>query len=110
MPPKELQKLPEIYVLEPDGTKIKLGEVKDFSVTYDDYYSDDPWDPNPVTMTSQEYEFTIKYRPGTELLHFITHGRLPTNNWRKMHGVPMKRRINARTKRLEKTKTQTAHA
>ena len=101
MPPKELWNLPEIYVLEPDGTKIKLGEVKDFTVI-DDSYFEDPWKSNPVTMASQEFAFTVKYRPSTELLYFITHGELPSNNWRKMHGVPMKRRTNARAKRLEK--------
>ena len=86
MPPKELWDLPEIYVLVPDGTKIKLGEVKSFSVTSDDYYLDDLWNTNPITLDPQEFEFTVKYRPSTESLYFITHGKLPSNNWLRMHG------------------------
>lgn len=85
MPPKESQKLSEIYVLEPDGTKIKLGEVKDFTVS-DEFYFEDPWDPNPITSEPQEFEFTVRYRPSTESLYFITHGKLPSNNWLRMYG------------------------
>lgn len=91
MPSKESQKLPEIYVLEPDGTKIKLGEVKDCSVI-DEFYFEDPWDPNPITREPQELEFTVKFRPSTETLYFITHGKLPTNNWLRMHGEGPRRR------------------
>ena len=92
MPPKELQKLPELYVLEPDGTKIKLGEVKDFTVISDDSYLEDPWKPNLVPMNPQEFEFTVKHRPSAESLYFITHGKLPSNNWLRMHGEGPRRK------------------
>ena len=101
MPPKESQKLSEIYVLEPDGTKIKLGDVRNFSIISDDSYLEDPWDPNPITMAPQEFEFTAN-RLSTELLYFITHGKLPSNNWLRMHGEGPRRTYRKKNRKNRK--------
>lgn len=82
MPPKESEKLPEFYVLFPDGKRMTLGEVEEIKTISD---MEDFYEPLFYTST-QEYEFTCRWNPNVRTLYFVLHGRLPSNNWMRMHG------------------------
>ena len=82
MPPKDT-KNPELYVLFSDGKKIALGEVKGIETISD---REDFYESQCYTAPTQEYEFTCRWNPNTRMLYFVLHGRLPSNNWMRMHG------------------------
>lgn len=94
MNPKSWQDtMPEFYMTQPNGTKVVFGEVKGIKIITEpdpDYY--DIHHPLVVNQ-SEEIELTVKWIPSTKALYFLTHGRLPSNNWLKMHGQKPERKI-----------------
>lgn len=83
MPPKESKKLPEFYVLFPDGKRMTLGEVEGIKTISD---REDFYESQCYTVPAQEYEFTCRWNSDLRTLYFILHGKFPTNNWLRMHG------------------------
>lgn len=84
MPPIDSQKHPELYVVDPNGTKMMIGEIKNFQIISD--CDDFAWDSQILTAPTQEYTFTVKWYPSVRSMYFILHGRFPANNWLRMHG------------------------
>ena len=83
MPPKESEKLPEFYVLFQDGKRMTLGEVEEIKTISD---REDFYESQLYIAPTQEYEFTCRWNPNIRMLYFVLHGRLPANNWMRMHG------------------------
>ena len=83
MPPRITEKYPEFYVLLPDGKKIMLGEIEGIKTISD---REDFYESQCYTVPTQEYEFTCRWNPNVRTLYFVLHGRLPSNNWMRMHG------------------------
>ncbi len=89
MPPKET-KLPEMYVMQPDGTKIRLGEIQTAEIISDDDYD---FPEKYIIQPAQTATFEVRWNPTIDTIHLLIYGKLPTNNWRKMHGFPLRRKV-----------------
>ena len=95
MPPKETN-LPEMYVLQPDGTKMRLGEIQNAEIISDDDYD---FSEKYIIQPTQTATFEVRWNPTIDtihLIHLLIYGKLPTNNWRKMHGFPLRRKQKKR--------------
>ena len=64
MPPKESEKLPEFYVLFPDGKRMTLGEVEEIKTISD---REDLYESQLYIAPTQEYEFTCRWNPKISL-------------------------------------------
>lgn len=89
MPPKE-KELPELYVGQPDGTKVKLGKIQTAEIIAED--CNDILGMETVTFPTQTATFEVTWHPTVDLIYLIIYGRMPTNNWRKMHGYGPRRK------------------
>ena len=91
MPPKDLQIFPEIFVFHPDGRKIPIRTLEplpDFSCDVDE-------DP-VVERLAQELFFETACNLTQDTIYYLKHGKFPSNNWRKMHGYPLRRKTGRR--------------
>ena len=90
MPPKD-RTLPEMYILNPDGTRIKIGKIQKTDIVpgLDNEY-DITWDR--LIIPRNTATFTVTWNPTVDTVHLLIHGRLPYNNWRKMHGFSLRRK------------------
>ncbi len=95
MPPKDLHRSPELHMLQPDGTWVKLGKIEKAQITSSEPC--DPYDDSPfISMREQTVTFNVTWNPSGDMVYLLIHGRLPSNNWRRMHGYPMKRKERQR--------------
>ena len=94
MPPKKSNELPEMYIVYPDETRIKIGKIQDIDISSDinefEFNTTDDYIINNYQMNTATFEVT--WNPTADTVYLLIHGRLPSNNWRKMHGLPLKRR------------------
>lgn len=101
MPIKNLLE-PILYVLDSDGNYIELGKIKEATFIEDTSSFCDYTDENllhvPVINPTAEATFSVTWNPTADLIYLLVHGRLPSNNWRKMHNHPMKRKGKGRKK------------
>ena len=92
MPPKNIQNLPELYVQQPDGKIMKLGKISEAQI-FDDASPDiDILEEPRYMFPERTATFEVKWNPTVDTLYLLIHGRLPYNNWRKMHGFPLRRK------------------
>ena len=89
--------MPEMYVQMPDGKRVKIGNIQSAEISSD--YEYNIWDDyrsfaSPVTAT-----FEVTWNPNAETIYVLIHGKLPSNNWRKMHGLGTRRKCSRRRKR-----------
>ena len=89
MPPKE-KGLSELYVLQPDGKKVIIGKIEQAEIISDDVC--DIYDLQTITHPMNTAVFQVTWKPTADVIHLLIYGRLPTNNWRRMHGFPLKRK------------------
>lgn len=95
MPIKENDLLPKLYVVQPDGKKMIIGDIGHAEIISDeteDIYGREeslilPL-PSPETVI-----FKIKLYPSVDFLHLLIYGRIPSNNWRRMHGFRSRRKV-----------------
>ena len=92
MPPKDSQGLPELRIMTPNGEIVKLGKIQQAELL-NDYCDYDVYDDPEIFTPMQTATFEVRWNPTTEMIYLLIHGRIPPNNWRKMHGLPMKRKI-----------------
>jgi len=90
MPPKNLTDLPELYVQQPDGTKIKIGKIQEAQIIEESDY--DIYDDHAATFPSKTATFEVLWNPTVDTVYLLIHGRLPSNNWRRMRGYAVRRR------------------
>lgn len=90
MPTGNISKMPQLWIINPDGTKIMLGDVHTMNTIVDPCYS---YDEVPrVSADTREYEYTVKWVPNTKALYFMFYGRFPANNWLRLHGYRAERK------------------
>ena len=85
--------LPTFFIAGPDGTNMILGKIIQSEITTEDPYdftdlTDDPL----IVPRNQTTTFTFEWFPNIDGNYFIVHGKLPTNNWRRMHGYRSRRK------------------
>lgn len=94
MPPKDPVKADgRLYFLGSDGQFKPIGNVTDadLSITCDKPYMHMPFSNDPI-----EFEMKLEKPIGRRMMVFLLTGKWLSNNWLKMHGLPMERRIRTR--------------
>lgn len=88
MPTKLDQTMPELFIMDPNGTITKLGKIREGVIVNTASYDD------VLIRGIEEHKatFEITWNPTVDTLYLLVHGRLPYNNWRKMHGLPVRRK------------------
>lgn len=96
MPVNFTQKaMPELFIMDSNGTITKLGKIQQGEIintsSYDDIYDDyvEPW---MSVIEEDKATFEVTWNPTVDTLYLLLHGRLPYNNWRRMHGLPVRRK------------------
>ena len=91
MPPKEKHTY-ELFIEGEDGSEL-VGSIDDITSRLDGL-------PEcvmpPLNMETSKDSVTFSIKITHKLAVFLTTGRYPTNNWMKMHGLPMERRMKGR--------------
>lgn len=94
MPPKKSNELPEMYIVYPDDTRVKIGKIQEIDISSDinesEFNTTGDYIINNYPMHTATFEVT--WNPTADTFYLLIHGRYPSNNWRKMHGLPLKRR------------------
>lgn len=90
MPPKD-RTLPEMYILQSDGTRIYIGQIQSSDLV-PDLCDDYDITGNLVNTQEKTAIFTVTWNPTVDTVYLLIHGRIPYNNWRKMHGFPLRRK------------------
>ena len=106
MPIRNPDGLGELYLLQPNGKRVRLGNVISAQTVVSDFsYIDDSLDGCVILpMRENVTTFEVKWIPNTEDLYFLIHGVIPTNNWRKMHGYSCRKKTTKR-KKMERSKS-----
>ena len=97
MPPKNLNELPELCIIYQNGpngtTKFILGKLTHVSTITEttplatDYYGDSIFE-----TFKKEADLHIEWGADPEAVYLIVHGELPSNNWRRQHGMSARRK------------------
>lgn len=96
MPIRNPDGLGELYLLQPDGNRVRLGNVISAQTVVPDYsfIDGDSLDGRENVTTSE-----VKWVSIVDYLYFLMYGVIPTNNWRKMHGYSLRRKTTKRNKK-----------
>ena len=109
MPPKHMQDFyPTLCIQYPDGHYEPLGKISDVNMEPSDYYD---CFPSPYVNIREQSEMTISFRwdVSAKAEYLLIYGKMPTNNWMKMHGLPMERRRVRGNKYRRKSKNASAY-
>lgn len=99
MPIGNISKKPRLQIVNPDGTKIILGDIYTVNTIVDSCHSyDDYYEVPRVSRDAQEYEFGVKWMPNVKALYIMFCGRLPANNWLRLHGYRAERKERSKSK------------
>lgn len=91
--PIKNSELPTLFIVGPDGTKTILGKIIQSEITTEDPYDFTDLTDNPLIMPMNPIAtFTVEWCPNIDGDYLILHGKLPTNNWRRMHGYRARRK------------------
>ena len=91
MPPKETHSCGQFYFRGDDGYEL-IGRIEEAQLILDNPISEKAVEL-PNIIPNEEYTFTVKTESlGYLKWAFLLLGKWPTNNWLKMHGLPMVRR------------------
>ena len=81
MPTKETE-LGILFAIQENGNAISLGIINEAHITSADLCED----TDKTMIVPQERSTSIDF------LYFLAYGKLPTNNWRRMHGYRPRRK------------------
>ena len=96
MPPKDMQTFEPLMFSTDGGKTLKpLGKLTETNVFTDDLVPDAKTDL-PYIKTDEEMSFSCKFSMDRSAMIFLATGKWPSNNWLKMHGIPMRRRYGNR--------------
>ncbi len=90
------KELPKLYIQQPDGTTIMLGDVKEFTSNFVPDAAIDFITENKVIVPERTVTIEVRWNPPIDVIHLFAYGSIPTNNWRKLHGFPLRRNQNER--------------
>ena len=83
--PIKNNELPTLFIMGPDGTKTILGKIIQSEITLEDPYDFTDLTDNPLIVPrNQIATFTCEWCPSIDGNYLILHGKLPTNNWRRI--------------------------
>lgn len=91
MPPQNINELSKLYIEQPDGSRMIIGKVQTADIISED--CNDILGMETVTFPTQTATFEVTWSPTVDLVYLLIHGRIPTNNWRRIHGFGTKRRV-----------------
>ena len=97
MPTKTTEEHPTMYIMNPDGTSTRIGEISQVEFTSD---SSDDFETSRIVQEMNEYTFTVTWSPTAKTVYLLIHGRFPSNNWLRMHGYGAERRRAKGRKRM----------
>lgn len=98
MLPKFMQDfLPTLCVQCPDGHYEPIGKIQDVRME-PDYDFCDPDYTSPYTDISKPSEMSISIRwdANVQAEYLLIYGKMPSNNWLRLHGYPMRRKYRKR--------------
>lgn len=103
MPIGDISNKPQLQIVNPDGTKIMLGDIYITNAIVDSCHNstmidDDYYEVPRVSCDAQEYEFEVKWMPNVKALYFMFYGRFPANNWLRLHGYRAERKERSKSK------------
>lgn len=98
MPVKDSDSVSKLYFMTPDGTQHEFSGIQSVDIVDEEFNDDHDGPASKFLFSSNEASFTATFTVNVLLLYFITHGRYPSNNWRRMHGLPLKRKMERRRK------------
>ena len=85
--------LPTLFIMGPDGTKAILGKIIQSEITPEDSYDFTDLTDNPLIVPrNQTATFTVEWCPNVDGNYLLVYGKLPTNNWRRLHGYRPRRK------------------
>lgn len=90
MPIKNADEMPTLFVETSSGKRVELGSISDWTMI-----SEPPIIDGDTVINTCPDELTIEIKqsyltPGT--IFCLLHGRIPSNNWLKNHGWPLRRK------------------
>ena len=94
MPPKDINKMPTLFIETVSGKRVKLGSVSGWTKISEPSI----YDGNVVINTCPD-ELTLEIRQSSltlDAIHLLVRGRLPSNNWLKEHRWPLMRKARRR--------------
>ena len=95
MPPKDITPHGSLMFSTDGGeTMMPLGKISETIIT-DDIIPDDQT-VLPFVKMDDEITFSCKFKMENSATIFLVTGKWPSNNWLKMHGIPMRRRYRRR--------------
>ena len=93
MPPKDITTHgPLMFSTDGGETMMPLGKISETIIT-DDIIPDGQT-VLPFVKIDDSHTFSCKFEMNNSVAIFLATGKWPSNNWLKMHGIPMRRRCN----------------
>lgn len=89
MPTKEIES-GILFAIQENGNAIPLGKINETHITSADLCEDT--DETIIFPQEMSMSFNFKYNPSIDYAYFLVYGKLPTNNWRRMHGYRARRK------------------
>ena len=89
MPIKETE-LGNLFAIQENGNAISLGKINEVYIISADLCEDT--DKTMIVTQERSMSFNFKWNPSIDFAYFLAHGKLPTNNWRRMHGYKSRRK------------------
>ena len=90
MPPKDIQPTGTLMISTDGGeTMMPLGHISE-ALIVDDLIPEDQTHPS-FTELKEGIMFSCKFRMDNSASILLATGKWPSNNWLKMHGIPMER-------------------
>lgn len=94
MPPKDINKMPTLFVETSSGKRVELGSISGWEMT-----TEPPIIDGDTFISTCQDELTIEIKQSyltPDTFYCLIHGRIPSNNWLKNHGWPMRRKARRR--------------
>lgn len=90
MPPKDINKMPTLFVETSSGKRVELGSISDWEMTTEPQIID-----GDTVISTCPDELTLEVKQSyltPDTIYCLIHGRIPSNNWLKAHGWPLRRK------------------
>lgn len=89
MPIKETE-LGILFAIQENGNAISLGKINEVNIVSADLCEDT--DKTMIIPQERSMSFNFKWNSSIDFPYFLAYGKLPTNNWRRMHGYRSRRK------------------
>jgi hypothetical protein len=100
MPPKLMQESPyKLYIQDPDGRYTELGEIASVQMEPNCSYEDYVVSPYEQLTNTSEMTISFRWDANVRMEYLLIYGKMPSNNWLRVHGYPMVRRCGYRKRK-----------